>query len=139
MLDGTGGLNRIFFETGAAVAVTFLWLFAVKVPTEHIEQLLTPTVAAADGLSLFRTHCAICHSEADDGNGPAVLLYPRPRDFTSAHFRLVSTTNQIPSDDDLMNVIKPGMSSSAMLPFAHLPQRGKQALKGIDTCKHSNT
>ncbi len=131
MLDDTSGLGRIAFGTGAAVAVTFLWLFAVKVPTEHVEQPAQPAAKAADGLSLFRTHCAACHGEEGDGNGTAArFLYPRPRDFSAADFRLVTTVNLIPTDDDLMKVIDRGMPGSAMVPFAHLPQEEKQALVG---------
>lgn len=129
MLDDTGGLGRVAFGLGAAVATAAVWLFAINAPKEHVEQPAQPVANAADGVSLFRTHCAACHGEAGDGNGSAArLLYPRPRDFSAAEFRLVTTDNLIPTDDDLMRVIDRGMPGSAMVPFAHLPLPEKKAL-----------
>ena len=46
----------------------------------------------------------------------ARFLYPKPRDFTSAEFRLVTTTNLVPTEDDLFQVITRGMPGSAMFP-----------------------
>ena len=86
--------------TGLAASVGLAWL------------LLTPTTApvigqatASPGKALYQTHCAACHGDQGDGNGMAArFLYPRPRDFTAAEFRLVSTTNLLPTDDDMMPV-----------------------------------
>jgi len=84
---------------------------------------------AVNGQLLFRTHCASCHGEQGDGNGIAAkFLYPRPRDFTAAEFRLTSTTNLVPTDDDLMQVITRGMPGSAMVPFGHLAENERKAL-----------
>src|SRR5262249_3196497 len=84
-----------------------------------------------NGKLLFERHCAACHGEKGDGNGVAArFLNPKPRDFTKPSFRLVTTTNLKPSDDDLMNVITRGMPGSAMFPFAHLDQKERQALVG---------
>lgn len=89
----------------------------------------TTKAAPSMGQMLFRTHCAACHGDQGDGNGVAAkFLYPRPRDFTAAEFRLVTTTNLIPTDDDLLNVITRGMPGSAMVPFAHLPEADRKAL-----------
>src|SRR5262249_17924427 len=64
-----------------------------------------------------------------DGNGPAArFLYPKPRNFGESKFRLVSTDNGIPSDDDLMRVITRGMPGSAMFSFGHLSEDDRRAL-----------
>src|SRR5262245_30716479 len=84
--------------------------------------------SATNGKLLFDRHCAACHGEKGDGNGVAArFLYPKPRDFTKPSFRLVTTTNLKPSDDDLKNVISRGMPGSAMFPFAHLDPKEREA------------
>jgi mono/diheme cytochrome c family protein len=83
----------------------------------------------AQAKDLFVNHCAACHGETGDGRGDAAKwLYPRPRNFRSAEFRIVTTTNGIPSDADLLAVLDRGMPGSAMPPFSHLPQSDKTAL-----------
>jgi mono/diheme cytochrome c family protein len=94
----------------------------VRTPPSPQEQL-------AAGKQLFGNYCAGCHGEKGDGNGPAArFLYPRPRDFTEAKFRLASTDNHAPTDDDLFGVVTRGMPGSAMFPFAHLGEDDRRAL-----------
>src|SRR5262245_23910407 len=58
-----------------------------------------PVRQPMSGQDLYAAHCAACHGEKGDGNGPASrFLYPRPRDFGEAQFRLVSTSSNVPSD-----------------------------------------
>jgi len=83
----------------------------------------------ARGKALFVRQCAICHGEAGDGAGPfAYLMNPRPRDFRKGKFKLTTTVNQIPSDDDLLRTISRGMPGSAMPPWGHLPPTDLNAL-----------
>lgn len=83
------------------------------------------------GAQLYATHCAACHGDNGDGAGPAArFLYPKPRDFGEAKFRIVSTTTNIPGDDDLKRVLKNGMPGSAMVPFGHLDDAEITALIG---------
>ena len=83
------------------------------------------------GQQLFATQCAGCHGEKGDGKGPAArFLNPRPRDLGEAKFRIVSTSNRLPSDDDLKRVIRNGMPGSAMFAFGHLGDDDVQALVG---------
>jgi mono/diheme cytochrome c family protein len=83
----------------------------------------------ANGKRLYTQHCAACHGDQGDGNGPAArFLYPRPRNFGEAKFRLASTANAIPSDDDLLSVITHGMPGSAMFPFGHLTEAERKSL-----------
>jgi DMSO reductase family type II enzyme heme b subunit len=83
----------------------------------------------ARGQALFARQCAICHGEAGDGAGPfAYLMNPRPRNFKLGKFKLTTTQNQIPSDDDLLRTITRGMPGSAMPPWGHLPASDLSAL-----------
>lgn len=95
----------------------------VPVPSQTDESQL------ATGKQLYGDYCASCHGDAGDGNGLAArFVYPKPRNFRDAKFRLVSTTNRIPSDDDLMHTIGRGMPGSAMFPFEHLSEGDRNAL-----------
>jgi mono/diheme cytochrome c family protein len=83
----------------------------------------------ARGQALYSAYCLACHGERGEGDGPAArYVYPRPRNFGEGKFRIVSTANSYPSDDDLMQVITHGMPGSAMLPFAHLSEDDRNAL-----------
>ncbi len=84
---------------------------------------------AARGMALFAKHCVICHGEAGDGMGKfAYLMNPRPRNLKLGKFKLTTTQNQIPSDNDLLRTIVRGMPGSAMPPWGHLPSADLKAL-----------
>jgi mono/diheme cytochrome c family protein len=83
----------------------------------------------AAGKQLYGNYCVQCHGDKGAGDGPAArYLYPKPRNFTSGKFRLVTTVNRVPSDDDLLRVLKRGMPGSAMFPFGHLAETDRRAL-----------
>jgi mono/diheme cytochrome c family protein len=83
----------------------------------------------ARGTELYAKYCALCHGEAGDGGGKfAYLMNPRPRDFKQGKFKLSTTRNQIPTDEDLVRTIGRGMPGSAMPPWDHLPLTDLQAL-----------
>lgn len=114
----------------AAVAVAILLLdrnwTGVKVPPTGKDG-----PAVVSGKQLYTNHCAACHGEKGDGNGPAArFLYPKPRNFGEGKFRLVSTVNRMPTDTDLVRVVTRGMPGSAMVPFGHLSEAERLALVG---------
>jgi mono/diheme cytochrome c family protein len=75
------------------------------------------------GRNAFDKECAACHGSDGKGEGDAAyLLYPRPRDFTSGLFRIISTWDGVPTDEDLFRTISRGMPGSAMPSWAHLPE-----------------
>ncbi len=81
------------------------------------------------GKELFAKQCAICHGEAGDGRGKfAYLMNPRPRNLQQGNFKLATTQNQVPSEDDLMRTLSRGMPGSAMPPWGHLPLSDLRAL-----------
>ncbi|MBI5762520.1 MAG: c-type cytochrome [Planctomycetes bacterium] len=104
------------------------------VPDQATTSTVTPATSVdspivARGQALFARQCAICHGEAGDGAGKfAYLMNPRPRNFKLGKFKLSTTQNQVPSDDDLMRTISRGMPGSAMPPWGHLPIADLQAL-----------
>lgn len=86
-------------------------------------------VEPLSGPQLFAIHCAACHGERGDGNGLAArFLNPKPRDFGEAMFRLVTTSSNIATTDDVKRVIRRGMPGSAMLAFGHLADADVDAL-----------
>jgi mono/diheme cytochrome c family protein len=144
-------MHNSFFRTLVArpwivglIAVFGLLLLGIAINTFFLRQPATdqeagdktkepgpPTAEAqaAHGKQLYANYCAQCHGESGDGNGPAAkYLNPKPRDFRSGKFRVVTTVNRVPSDQDLIHVITRGMPGSAMFPFAHLSEPDRQAL-----------
>jgi mono/diheme cytochrome c family protein len=85
--------------------------------------------AVARGQALYAKQCASCHGVEGRGDGPAAyLLSPKPRDLRAARYRLVSTWEGIPTDDDLMRTLTRGIPGSAMPSWAHLPEADRRAL-----------
>lgn len=85
--------------------------------------------AFARGAALFTRHCAVCHGQ--DGSADtlvASLLVPRPTAFADGLFKLVSTQNGMPSDDDLVATLRRGMPGSTMMAFDWLPEDDLLAL-----------
>jgi mono/diheme cytochrome c family protein len=131
--------GRRFWISGLVVAlglVLVLALFQVvplfqTAPDENKATPGKPTkkMLLATGKKLYVNYCAQCHGDAGDGNGPAAkFLYPKPRNFREGLFRLVTTVNRLPSDEDLLYVLNRGMPGSAMFPFAHLAEIDRRAL-----------
>ena len=71
------------------------------------------------GKKVYSERCLICHGEKGNGEGEmAHLLYPSPRDFTLAVFKIRSTpTGSLPLDEDIFKTISEGMAGTAMVPF----------------------
>jgi mono/diheme cytochrome c family protein len=87
-------------------------------PTSVLE---TSATLVEIGKMVYQKECVWCHGVLGDGEGDAAyLLYPRPRDFTRGEYRLVSTWDRIPTDEDLFRTISRGMPGSAMPSWSHL-------------------
>lgn len=74
------------------------------------------------GKALYDKNCAQCHGEKGDGNGVAAPhLMPRPRDFTTAKFKIRTTpSGKLPTDADLHHIIKVGMPYTSMPAWPNL-------------------
>ncbi|MDZ7362024.1 MAG: ethylbenzene dehydrogenase-related protein [candidate division KSB1 bacterium] len=105
-------------QTGS-LAVTFR-------PTKTLpvsDQLL------AIGKKTYNKECAPCHGVDGRGQGEtAYLLYPKPRDFLTAQYRLVSTWERQLTDIDLYTSISRGIPGSTMPSWAHLPEETRWGL-----------
>ncbi len=78
---------------------------------------------------LYIRHCAPCHGDFGEGDGPgAETLDPRPRDFSTGRFRLISTETGLPTREDLIEVITHGIVGSAMPPHDHLTLAQRETL-----------
>ena len=80
------------------------------------------------GGELYLRHCSPCHGLDGDGQGVATrFLLPKPRNFRTSKFRLVSSLNGVPTSADLDAVLIHGISGTAMPSFRHLEEasRGK--------------
>jgi mono/diheme cytochrome c family protein len=90
-----------------------------------------PAHPVPDGAKLFARHCATCHGERGNGGGLlSPLLDPPARRFGEERFRLASTSNGVPTDDDLLAVVRNGIPGTAMPAFAHLTDDERKALVG---------
>src|SRR5437762_11398766 len=67
------------------------------------------------GKAMYERKCLLCHGEKGDGKGPAAeLLVPAPRDFTSGLYKIRTTSNKVPTDQDIFDVISNGMPGTSM-------------------------
>ncbi|MBI3940928.1 MAG: c-type cytochrome [Acidobacteria bacterium] len=88
----------------------------------------SPKLLAA-GKQAYDLNCSPCHGLKGDGQGSAAyLLYPKPRNFVLAKFRLVSTWDYTPTDEDAFRTISRGMPGSAMPSWAHLTEEARWGL-----------
>ena len=71
------------------------------------------------GQKVYTKWCAHCHGANGDGQGVAASrLNPRPRDFTSGKYKVrMTTTGNIPTDEDLTRAIRLGLHGTSMPAF----------------------
>jgi DMSO reductase family type II enzyme heme b subunit len=81
---------------------------------------------AGAGKAVYERKCLLCHGEKGDGKGPgAEQLDPKPRDFTSGAYKILSTSNKIPTDQDLFAIITKGMPGTSMPAWQVLPEKDR--------------
>ncbi|HXG51306.1 MAG TPA: ethylbenzene dehydrogenase-related protein [candidate division Zixibacteria bacterium] len=112
----------------SAATLVGLLLAAASRTAELKPPAPTPKLLAL-GKQIYARQCAACHGARGMGDGEAAyLLYPKPRNFVAANYRLVSTWDRVPTDQDLFNTITRGMPGSAMPSWSHLPAEQRWAL-----------
>jgi len=107
--------------TGRVVLAAALAALApLPVPASSATAQDAPALEA--GKKVYDQHCAQCHGEKGDGQGPGALhLKPPPRDFTTGKFKLRTTpSGALPTDDDLKRVVRLGMPYTSMPPWKNL-------------------
>jgi DMSO reductase family type II enzyme heme b subunit len=78
------------------------------------------------GKPVYERKCAMCHGSKGDGKGAgAELLDPKPRDFTSGVYKIRTTANKVPTDQDLFRIITAGMPGTSMPPWDVLPEKDR--------------
>ena len=81
---------------------------------------------ASAGKAVYEAKCALCHGVKGDGKGPAAdLLLPPPRDFTSGVYKIRSTANKVPTDQDIHRMVSNGMPGTSMPPWSVLPEKDR--------------
>ena len=116
------------FLVPAVLGVVALLITVVSKTAEIKPPPSTPKLVAL-GKQIYAQQCAACHGDTGRGDGAAAyLLYPKPRDFVAARYRLVSTWDRVPTDQDIFDTISRGMPGSAMPSWGHLPVEQRWAL-----------
>ncbi len=88
----------------------------------------TPALLAL-GRRTYEKLCAACHGRDGRGDGEAAsVLSPKPRNFTTGKYALVSTWDRIPTDEDLYKTISRGMPGSAMPSWGYLSEMERWGL-----------
>jgi DMSO reductase family type II enzyme heme b subunit len=79
------------------------------------------------GKAVYERKCLLCHGEKGDGKGAAAeLLLPKPRDFTKGLYKIRSTANRTPTDQDLFRIVSEGMPGTSMPAWEVLPERDRR-------------
>lgn len=78
----------------------------------------------------YANRCAGCHGLEGKGQGAAAkMLDPRPRDFTKGVFKIKhAAIGDMPSDQDLYDVIDKGIPGTSMPSFSLVTENEKRAL-----------
>lgn len=92
----------------------------------------SPAVPVVDrAAALFARHCAACHGNRGAADTPtAALLLPRPRAFADGIFKLASTSNGVPSQADLVAMLRRGMPGSTMMSWGWMAEQDLELLAG---------
>ncbi|MCC6579401.1 MAG: cytochrome c [Phycisphaeraceae bacterium] len=82
------------------------------------------------GLEIYTTHCAGCHGDQGDGDGPAAArLLVKPRNFKAGVFKFRSTKQlQLPLEADLHRTITKGLPGASMPAFPLMPENDRVAV-----------
>jgi cytochrome c oxidase cbb3-type subunit 2 len=119
-------MKRFFLP--AVLGFAALLITVISKTAEMKPPPATPKLVAL-GKQTYAQQCAACHGLDGRGDGEAAyLLYPKPRDFVAARYRLVSTWDRVPTDQDLFDTISRGMPGSAMPSWEHLSAEQRWSL-----------
>jgi mono/diheme cytochrome c family protein len=107
--------SRLLLRGCIAVLIAFLSAAATELGRAAAPDVGTDSQRES-GKRLYLKYCSQCHGEKGDGEGYAAThLRPRPRNFTTAKFKIRTTPNgALPTHQDLVNVIRHGMPYTSM-------------------------
>jgi mono/diheme cytochrome c family protein len=128
--NGWHPLRTIFLLALPLLALTYVYLAARSVlgavEYQQPEPVALP-LGEPDGAALFVRHCARCHGPEGHGGGIA-YLDPPARRFGEEKFMLGTTSTGVPSDEDLMYLIRHGIPATAMPDFPLLTDDERRAI-----------
>jgi mono/diheme cytochrome c family protein len=106
----------VFAPLAAVFALAAFWRAGVSAQPSVANAPQPPFDMISRGKNVYDAHCVECHGPTGKGDGPAAaLLTPRPRDFTSAKYKLRTTeTGNLPTDEDVIRSVANGLYGSAM-------------------------
>lgn len=116
---GVSWVGKAFLFAAPLLMLVAAWGGAIEIKGAMAEPRdISPPVSDAepDGPMLFARHCARCHGERGDGNG-LTSIEPKARYFGYDPYKLASTTNGIPTDDDLVRLLRRGIPGTSMESF----------------------
>lgn len=88
---------------------------------------IAAVVSQPDGAALYSFHCARCHGENGDGKG-VVQVDPPARYFGFEKFKFARTVNGVPTDDDLLGILRRGIPGTSMPAFDAVPEADLRAI-----------
>ncbi len=78
----------------------------------------------SSGSTLYDTKCAACHGLFGAADGRAArFLFPRPRNFRTESFRMVSSVNAVAASSDIADTIRRGLPGTSMPAFGDLSEQ----------------
>lgn len=109
-------MNRMLAKKSLAICIAGLFVLPAILAFPVFAQGKSAPAASEAGKALYIDKCAHCHGVEGAGDGSAAEnLVPRPRDFTSGLYKIRSTeSGNLPTDQDLFEVISNGMPGSSM-------------------------
>ena len=109
-------MNQLFIKKSLTICISVFLLLSAIITCPVFAQGKTAPAASEAGKSLYLDKCAHCHGIEGAGDGDAAEnLVPRPRDFTRGIYKIRSTeSGNLPTDQDLFEVISNGMPGSSM-------------------------
>ena len=109
-------MNRLSVKKSLTISIASLLLLPAIITCPLFAQGKSAPTASEAGKLLYIDKCAHCHGIEGAGDGDAAEnLLPRPRDFTSGLYKIRSTeSGNLPTDQDLFEVISNGMPGSSM-------------------------
>jgi mono/diheme cytochrome c family protein len=110
---------------GAGASVLAAWCVALLIASSTAAPTGSARAQAPDlgtdaqresGKKLYAKYCSQCHGDNGDGEGYATPhLNPKPRNFTTGKYKIRSTpTGALPTQQDLVNIIRRGMPYTSM-------------------------
>lgn len=132
---GTGGLRMVpkaflfaapFLLTGIAWGIA-CWVYFGGWIAQQSPEVAQETTAPPDGARLYALKCANCHGLSGNGQGSILLTTPA-RHFGYDKFKFATTSNSMPTEQNIEKVIRNGIPGSAMPPFPFLRDDEVQAI-----------